>query len=74
MKTNCKTCRKMIDILEVFSTGECVDCYEKSFDSIQDKRPDFVGAINASPLYFCKKCENQVTSVDNIDGYCISCQ
>jgi len=48
----CKRCLKVIDELEVFPGGLCVDCYEEDFNK-QVKlnkgvlpEPDFVGCIN----------------------------
>lgn len=26
------------------------------------------------PLYFCKKCENNVDDILDIDGYCVNCR
>ena len=31
MNVNCVECGKVIDHLEVFSKGECVECHEKTF-------------------------------------------
>lgn len=28
-QTNCSNCKKVIDTLEVFPKGYCVECYEK---------------------------------------------
>ena len=42
----CKTCKKNIDQLSVFSGGICVDCYEKQYNKNLKKtgiipKPDF---------------------------------
>jgi len=36
-KIKCSKCKKEVDILELFSGGLCLECYEKDFDKLTKK-------------------------------------
>lgn len=43
----CKTCKKEVDSLDLFSTKECLECYEKSYEKLSQKEkiPNFIKTI-----------------------------
>lgn len=42
----CKTCPTMIDKLETFTGGICVNCHAKKVEGEPITKPDFIGTIN----------------------------
>jgi len=42
-KEKCKKCKKEVDVLELFSGGLCLKCYEKEYEKLseKDKKPVF---------------------------------
>jgi hypothetical protein len=51
-KSQCQTCKAPVDALNRFPGGLCLGCYAKVFDTLTEaeKKPDFLKAINLTPL------------------------
>lgn len=58
MRTTKKAFSGSISDLEKYLTWECKERNKETKHAV---------------LYFCKKCEQKVEPIDNIDGYCEKC-
>ena len=47
---SCKTCGKVIDELDVFPKGNCLECHAAIWDKLPPQRPDFTRVLNTRKI------------------------
>jgi len=47
-KVKCSECERVVDRMDIFPKGRCLECHARFMEDKPLERPDFIGTINTN--------------------------